>query len=387
MPRGKRTLGLLLPFVLLMAAPSASAARSVPQGFYGVVYSGNVELLSPQSQAKLWDRLAAGGAETARVVFNWELTQSAKGGPYYWNRIDQLVIEATKRRMTILPILKYAPRWAKRYPTKMQSPPKDPAQFAAFARAVVARYGPGPTASFWLQHPELPRRPIRQFQVWDEPEISFHWWREPRGRKWGASDARDYVRLLRATYKAIHSADSGAKVITAALSIDSWKNLEKIYTWAPDFKGSFDVAALQGYSGTADFVPTILRRFRAVLNRHGDSNIPMEVTEMTWPAAKGKSHPHYTTGYMSGFLTDQQGAAKRLTKAYKLLRGIRNEVKLNAVVWYTGVSAYATSNEFEYSGLLTFKNDLVRQFPVYSAYRKSAQAAEGCIKTTLGLCQ
>jgi hypothetical protein len=377
-------LALACALAVLPAAVADAAKRKVPRGFYGTVYSGNIELAPKSLQTQLWNNLAQGGVESARVVFNWDLAQGTPNGAIKWSRIDRLVTNAVKRGMSVLPVVEYAPNWAKQYPGQVASPPKQPSDYTAFLRACIERYGPNGT--FWGKHPELPNKPLREWEVWNEPEIIFHWYRQPRGRAWGKSDAKRYVKLLRASYKAVHDADPGAKVVLAALSIDSWKNLKKLYDWT-DIEGQFDVAAIQAYSGTTAFIPTLMRRFRSALDTHGASGVPIYVTEMTWPAAKGKAHPHYTTGYMAGFLTDNNGAAARLTEGYKILRGMRSELKLKRVYWYTGVSAYSGPNEFEYSGLLTVKNGGPAAWPSYFAYQKSAKAAEGCAKTPTGDCQ
>ena len=52
-------------------------------------------------------------------------------------------------------------------------PPKSNAAFAAFARAIAARYGND--GSFWRDNPSIPRRPIRVWQVWNEPNAKSFW--------------------------------------------------------------------------------------------------------------------------------------------------------------------------------------------------------------------
>lgn len=376
-----------------LLVPAATAEARVPQGFYGVNYSGNIELAPASIQSAIYDRLAQAGVESTRVLFNWDRAQrSGRGGPYDWHWIDRLVENASMRGMTVLPMVHFAPAWAKQYPTKVSSPPKSNSDYTAFLKACIQRYGPvtlksNASNSFWLAHPLLPRREIHEWEIWNEPEISFHWWREPKGRKWGEQDSDRYVSLLRASYKAVHETDPGGKVVLAPLSIDSWKNLGKMYNWSPGLRGAFDIASLQAYAGSPSFLPTLMRNYRAVLNSHGAQNVPLYVTEMTWPAAKGKAHPRYTTGYMQGFLTDQKGAAARLTKGYKSLRSLRNEIKIKGVYWYIAASAYSSANEFEYSGLVTVRNNAIKTFPVYTAYQNSARSAEGCAKTSTGSCQ
>jgi hypothetical protein len=377
---------LALTVALLTAAGSAQAARTVPQGFFGVNTSGNIENAPTPIWKAHWDKLATGGAESVRVLFNWDISAKHKGAPIDWSRNDAIVTYAVQHGMSILPVVEYAPPWAKKYRDQVSSPPKGTANYTAYLRKLIERYGPN--GRFWILNPLLPKRPLREWQIWNEPEIAFHWYRKPFTRKWAPSDAREYVNLLKASYKTIHSADPGAKVVLAALSIDSWRSLDKLYRWGGMGK-HFDVAALQGYAGKPEFIPTLLKRFRDVLNGRGAKKVPIYLTEITWPAAKGKSNPGYTTGYMSGFITTQTGAAQRLAKAYKLLvaKSLRDKYKLQRAFWYIGATSYQGRNEFEYSGLLKFTRTSVKPVPAYTAYQKAARAAEGCAKAVDGDCR
>ena len=66
--------------------------------------------------------------------------------------------------------------------------------YTAYLRALVLRYGPA--GSFWDQHPELPRRPQRDWQIWNEPHLDFYW--STKGRRRNAW-APEYARLLKAS--------------------------------------------------------------------------------------------------------------------------------------------------------------------------------------------
>ena len=57
-----------------------------------------------------------------------------------------------------------APAWAARNPAVPSSPPRDPADYAAFLTALIGRYGPA--GLFWQAHPELRPQPIRRWQIW-----------------------------------------------------------------------------------------------------------------------------------------------------------------------------------------------------------------------------
>ena len=376
----------VLAAFLLVATPVQAGSRKVPTGFFGVNTSGNIEDQPSRIQTNEWNSLAAAGAESVRILFNWDIAQKRKTGLIDWARDDMLVTYAVQRHMGILPTVEYAPPWAKQYPSQVSSPPRGTAAYTAFLKQAIMRYGPNGT--FWKLHPLLPKEPLREWQIWNEPEIAFHWYRQPFTRKWAPSDARAYVALLKASYKTVHTADPGAKVVMAALSIDSWRSLGKLYRWGK-LGRYFDVATLQGYAGKPSFIPTLVHRFRNVLDHHGATKVPLYITEMTWPAAKGKAHPGYTTGYMSNFLTNQSGAAKRLGQAYKILsdKKLRSQNKLKRVYWYIGASSYTSRNEFEYSGLLRYGKGRIGPVPAYYAYQKAARNYEGCAKTTSGVCR
>ncbi|TMK98642.1 MAG: hypothetical protein E6G41_17890, partial [Actinobacteria bacterium] len=81
-----------------------------------------------------------------------------------------------------------SPPWASTHPDIPLSPPKDPSTYGNFLRLAIARYGPFGT--FWSEHPEVAPIPIRDWQVWNEPNLSDYFSVQPF--------AKPYVRLLRA---------------------------------------------------------------------------------------------------------------------------------------------------------------------------------------------
>ena len=42
-----------------------------------------------------------------------------------------------------------------------------------YLAALVERYGPDGT--FWTDHPELPKHPLREWQIWNEPHLPAYW--------------------------------------------------------------------------------------------------------------------------------------------------------------------------------------------------------------------
>jgi len=329
--------------LLLAAAGPADADRKIPRGFFGAVYGGEIELASTSLQAQQWDRLAKAGVESARVVFNWDLTENHRGS-YDWRRTDNAVRFSAQRRIQLLPTVLYAPPWARQHRNIIPSPPKDPADYTRFLRTLIGRYGPN--GVFWRQNPGVPKRPIRNCQIWNEIELQFQWYRETN---WNAKHPKASARLLRASYRAVHEADPKAKVVLSSLAIDSWRILDELYDRA-DVEGYFDIAALQPMAGDPAFLPTLVKRFRKTLNDHGDKEIPIYGTEMAQPAClPADCRLGYATGYMDNYATNDQGMADHLKAGYNKLakKSFRKATKLKRVYWFTAVSTYRGGFEYD----------------------------------------
>ena len=82
----------------------------------------------------------------------------------------------------------------------------------------------GRRARFWGEHPELPKVPIRTWQIWNEPHFEDYWHTEG-GELW----ASHYTLLLKDAYRAIKRADPGATVVNTALASFPWRYLKQIY--------------------------------------------------------------------------------------------------------------------------------------------------------------
>ena len=149
----------------------------------------------------------------------------------------------------------------------------------------MLRYGPKGT--FWAANPGTPKVPIRKWQVWNEQMAPWYWVPRP----W----APTYVKLLKASYKAIHKADRKAKVIAGSLmsygNYHQWDGVRDMYKRGG--KRYFDEIALHPFTNdksarvTANQTLEIVKRVRKVMSRNHDKRKPIEVTEMTWAAAKG----------------------------------------------------------------------------------------------------
>ena len=106
----------------------------------------------------------------------------------------------------MLPFLTGAPTWAVPMDRPRTSSPKNlPGQdrrqksgWRAFAAEAVRRYGPSGT--FWTDNPRLPRRPIRTWQVWNEPNFKYFVARP---------NPAEYGKLVKLSYSALKARRPG----------------------------------------------------------------------------------------------------------------------------------------------------------------------------------
>jgi polysaccharide biosynthesis protein PslG len=321
--------------------------------------------------------MASSGVQSVRAQFSWVKAQPYPGWdfvpqgqasrfvdeggiPTDWSRIDQIVAGAAARHLTVLPVLITSPAWAAIPPSTQASPPRDPAAYARFASAAVRRYGPG--GAFWAQHPELQAQPIRDWQIWNEPNFRVFW----RPKNW----PRPYVALLRAARTSIKAVDPGARIVLGGLPQQSWTALEKIYRAGG--RGLFDIAAIHPFTSKVTGAVEIVRRGEAVMRRFGDGAKPVWLTEITWPS----SHGHTNTGF--GYEVSQRAQAQKLADAFRTFAALRGQLRIERVYWYTWMSPDRSHTyPFDWSGLSALHGSKVVRKPALAAFRKTALALEG----------
>ncbi len=386
----RRALGLALAVGAVfgsLAVPAFAAAPApapVPNGFVGVVVDGpmypdTAAGVNLQQQFALMEKA---GVESVRVVFNWAYAQpyagwsevpaadlddytDVDGIPTDFSQIDEIVGLAARYGLTVLPTVIYAPAWdvigARATPFSFGRPAQD-APYARFLTALVDRYGP--SGSFWNGYAQ--RVPIRQWQIWNEPNIGAYWPTQPF--------ARTYVTLLKTAAAAIRHADRGAKVVLAGIPDYSWKALETIYR-IQGARAAFDVVAVHPYTAKPAGVITILRYVRAVMDRNGDARKPMIADEISWPSSIGE--PVDNIGFDIG--TTEKGQAAKIAAVVPMLADDRRSLNLAGFYYYTWASQPGASGLlFDYAGLLSFTDGVFTEKPAFSAFEQAALAIEHC---------
>ena len=373
-----RRLGIPLAVAaaLLAALPGTAAAqRAVPPLFYGMNWDGEIETNAPDSLRDAENaRMATHGVEAQRLVFEWMRAQPRRGLPFDHTKTDRAVRHSVAHGIDVLPVVILAPRWARQYRHVTHSPPKKWTDYARYLRALIDRYGEQGT--FWTENPHLPRRPIRTWQIWNEPHLQFQW-SIPSGMDY----APGYGKLLRGSYRTSKAKDPAATVVLGGLSNASWEYLAHLYRKGK-IRGAFDVAALHPYTSKPGGISTLTKRFRIVMRRNGDRKKPIWITEMGLPASKGRIKSN------NKLQTTDEGMASYLWNAYKILVKNRSSslARVERVYWYNWASVYCCE-QFRFTGLLSYDNeDTVEPKPALDYYRRIAQRHQGCAKDEQAQC-
>lgn len=322
---------LLLVLLALLVAAAPAQAR-VPRGFFGVIADGPAlgadGGLGPQAGA-----IRASGTRSIRVAAYWSDLEPVAGQPAL-APFDALVLSAAREGISVLPVVHRTPAWAALRPGVVGSPPRDPVTYARFLTLLVARYGPA--GSLWREHPEVPRQPIRRWQVWNEPDITKFWSQV----NW----APGYARLLRSAHDALKRADAGSVVVAAGLTNRSWIDLRKLY--AAGARRWFDVAAIHPFSARVANVVKIATLARRSMRAAGDARKPLLLSELSWSSGAGHSSFNY------GWETTEAGQAQRVRAVLTALAAKRTSLGLAGLYWYTWLSRpIGGRDSFDYGGL------------------------------------
>jgi hypothetical protein len=356
-------LALLVAGALLLApaVASSSADAATPKGFFGVMVNGPLDDPSVDLDAQA-AQMKAAGVQSWRVEMAWDLIEPVQG-QFAWAGTDRKVLAAARQGIDVLGLALRAPGWANGGSANPFTPPRQPSSFAAYLKALIARYGP--SGSLWLEHPDVPKHPVRAWEIWNEPNLKVYFTRQPF--------AKPYAALLRAAYAAVKGADRGATVLMASMANYSWRDLAKLLdSGGPELK--FDAAGAHPFSGRPSNAVKIVRLNRQVLDKRGYKRVPLWLTELTWSSAKGKKQP-----LTQNWETTEGGQASRLRDVYRLLLKDRKALRLARVFWYTWATVDDGSpNSFDYSGLNQFRPDgTFRAKPALAAFKAVAKAAEG----------
>jgi hypothetical protein len=345
-----------------MLLVAASDAAAVPQAFFGVTWDRAAATAPPAEQSAQYRLMGESRVGAVRAVFSWARAEPSENGATDFTATDALVADATAAGIELLPVVMYAPAWARERPHAPASPPARPAAYSAFLGRLIDRYGRGGT--FWAEHPQLPARPLTAWQIWNEPHLPYQWDPGRRGVPW----PRGYAALLKSAYRTVKGRDRSATVVLAGLTNVSWRELARLY--GAGARRHFDVGAVHAYTSSVENVLRVVKLFRIVMRRHHDAGKPVWLTEVSWPAARGRLDPG--AGFRSVITTDA-GMARRLSGLYRTALRLRRPLRLQRVYWYSWATSYEGRDEsFDYAGLSSYRDGVFTPKPALRAFTEAA---------------
>ncbi len=354
---------LAVVFALALGSP---ASAEPPRAFYGVTPQTN---LYPAD----FRMMKRGNVGTLRVPMTWTQIDSApfdERNPfrrvYDWSSFDPAVLEAARSGVRVLPTVYGTPQWV----ASLQGCPANchklgPSSvggligFSMFMRAAAQRYGP--RGEYWRAHPELRRRPIRTWQIWNEQNSSDYWKPFP--------NVHDYGNLVEAGGDAIHAVDPGAKVILGGMigepaqdgkkTVSGWDFLRSLYADG-DVRDAFDGIAIHPYGAKLHSVKRTVWRWRQELAAAHARRDRIWVTEIGW-ASGGGDHP---------LNKGPRGQARLIGEALEFFTKKRHKLRVANVDVYAWRDAAPGADQCLWcaeSGLLHY--DGLRPKPAWRVFR------------------
>ncbi len=312
-------LALLIALVAAVAAlalPDHSSAAQAPKGFFGVhplaLEAGDYPLMADADVGLIRTGFIFGAVRpTEDPIENTD-----------WGQYDAVVAGAAAANIPVLPVMLGIPGWLsnKSGATPLDSPEATTA-WTDYLTAAIARYGP--EGSFWAENPLLPKHPIEDWQIWNEPN-SFNNWAKP--------DATEYGKLLTLSAKTIHAADPNARVISAGVisqpvnrkAEDGDVFLKKMLRSKQAAKAA-DAIAIHPYTSTVAQVRKQIELTRKVMDRAKLKKTPIWVTEVGWGEGKGSSNP---------LIVPAAKQRRNLRNAFRMTLEERRPLGIAKVVWY-----------------------------------------------------
>jgi hypothetical protein len=344
---------LAATLALLAALTFAPRAEALPANFWGAV---------PQSSlsTEQFQRLRAGGVKSVRVSLDWNELQPQRGGPIGWSGVDETIERTALAGISVLPTVTNAPGWAVRRArvpggSRDTAPVRLPVRGAAAAgwkrllRQAVRRYGANGT--FWATHPGVPPRPVRVWQIWNEPNFMYFVIRP---------NPVEYGKLVKLSHSAVKSVDRRARIVLAGLfarpkgaRTKSGKHksrnwyasdfLQRMYATNRGIKSRFDGVALHPYSFYAHELPRLIQELRGVLADNHDPGASLWITELGWSSGKRTRKNLFAKG--------PAGQARQLSSAFKLLRRKQAKWRIRGVYWFSVDDLSGSCNFCDGSGL------------------------------------
>ena len=271
-------------------------------------------------------RLRLAGATHTRESIAWYRVEPARGR-WTFAAIDPWVRESARQGLRIVALLDGPPEWATGTGDRHVAPVAGQAlaDYANYARRLVERYGTNGT--FWSENPDVPKLPIVEWDVWNEPYMS-HFWRNGGEHAW--PDPGGYARMFKAVVAEARKADPHAKFMAEVeISSSDASNqpfLSRMFDAVPDLAQYMDIASSHPYVGLNGRSPEVcaaettdmsnrynfcrVKTLRRILDRHGAQGAKLWLTEFGYS----------TCPACSRWQVSEETQAQYVHDAFRLLR-------------------------------------------------------------------
>jgi hypothetical protein len=264
----------------------------------------------------LLQRIVALGLHRLRTDFNWQAIEPQRGR-FNFSHYDGVVHEASGAGVALLGILDYGASWANPVAYgpggDASAPPDRLADFAAYARAVAARY---PS--------------VGGYEIWNEPNAGARFWHSaahpgssatldfaPRVATGTYGDPGLFAHLVAATMADVRSLGTGAPLLAPGGTVFLWEPpvgvagnnsgpdfMKAAFAAAPGLAAASDAVTLHGYEAYPPDSPPESQSFawgttnvqlgdkiaemRATFHAAGQATTaPVWLTEIGWPNRNG----------------------------------------------------------------------------------------------------
>lgn len=181
--------------------------------------------------------------------------------------------------------------------------PSDDALLADYTQKVddfIRRYGP--EGSFFVDHPETPKHPVTDIELWNEPNFQYLIPPDKRPRV-ESETAREqlYARLLTDVYPVIkkqHPAVNLVGFAAGGMSAGDLRFIEHVHEARPGVAHCYDVLSTHPYvrpaapeansvqSWGSYSIARNLEIIRETMGKHGRADAPVWYTELGWPISQ-----------------------------------------------------------------------------------------------------
>ena len=264
-----------------LAAPSAPS-QLIPSIEQIGVNTGVLFNSGRYTGAQIGSQLAAleqTGATVVRSDALWEVSEPKPPllgliHQYNWSFDDRIAGSLAAHNLRWLPIVDYTAPWDESFVGHDHSPPKSLSDYAAYAAALAARYGPG--GSFWRNNPKLTPRPVETYEIWNEPDGPTFWYPTP--------DPSAYADMYASARNAIAAVQPGAQVIIGGLTRPA-AFIPEMLDADPGITSQIDGVGIHPYAATPAGVLAQVRAARLAMITSGLGSVPLYVTRSAGDAS------------------------------------------------------------------------------------------------------